>query len=397
MSVAVPPSRLAPGDLPSLATFGLRTRRLRTVLSALGVAIGIAAMVAVLGISDSNRARLLGQLDELGTNVLQVAPGRSFLGDDSKLPAGAPAMLRRVDGVQDVAALVTVSGTVLRNDRLSTDEGNAIAIYAAGPELARTAALRLQAGRFLDAGTQRLPTVVLGAVAAQRLGIDQVGGRVWIGGQWFGVIGILESAPLAAQLDAAVVVGRPAAQRLLGAGRNAATVFVRTDPDRVTSARALLAATANTRHPEEVQVSRPSDALEARAAAQSAYTSLFLGLGAVALLVGGVGIANVLVISVLERRSEIGLRRALGARRRHIAQQFFAEALTLSALGGAAGVALGAAVTAGYATAQGWSVVVPASAIAGGVAASLAVGAVAGLYPALRASRLAPTDALRGV
>jgi putative ABC transport system permease protein len=397
MSVAVPRSRLAPGDLPSLATFGLRTRRLRTVLSALGVAIGIAAMVAVLGISGSNRARLLGRLDELGTNMLQIAPGQSFLGDQSKLPAGAPAMLRRVDGVQGVAALVSVSGTVLRNDRLSTDEGNAITLYAAGPELARTAALRLQAGRFLDAGTQRLPTVVLGAVAAQRLGIDHVGGRVWIGGQWFGVIGILESAPLAAQLDAAVVVGLPVAQRLLGAGTHAATVFVRTDPDRVTSARALLAATANTRHPEEVQVSRPSDALEARAAAQSAYTSLFLGLGAIALLVGGVGIANVLVISVLERRSEIGLRRALGARRRHIAQQFFAEALTLSALGGAAGVALGAAVTAGYATGQGWSIVVPVSAIAGGVAASLAVGAVAGLYPALRASRLAPTDALRGV
>jgi putative ABC transport system permease protein len=280
---------------------------------------------------------------------------------------------------------------------MSQDESGAIVIYAGGAELAPTAALRLQAGRWLDAGTAKLPTVVLGAVAAQRLGIDRVGGRVWLGGRWFGVIGILRPAPLAEQLDTAVIVGQPAAEALLGADRHAATVFVRTDPDRVTSARRLLAATANTQHPEEVQVSRPSDALEARAAAQSAYTSLFLGLGAVALLVGGVGIANVLVISVLERRSEIGLRRALGARRRHIAQQFFAEALTLSALGGAVGVALGAAVTAGYATAEGWAVVVPASAIAGGVAASLAVGAVAGLYPALRASRLAPTDALRGV
>jgi putative ABC transport system permease protein len=399
MSTATAParSRLAPGDLPSLATFGLRTRRLRTTLSALGVAIGIAAMVAVLGISDSNRADLLGQLDELGTNMLQVAPGQTFLGKDSKLPKGAPAMLGRVDGVQDVAALVKVSGTVLRNDKLSDFEGNAIAIYGAGPELAPTAALRLRAGRFLDAATAKLPTVVLGAVAAQRLGIDHVGGRVWIGGRWFGVIGILEPAPLAAQLDAAVLIGQPAAEALLGAGHNAATVFVRANPDRVNETRPLLAPTANPQHPEEVQVSRPSDALEARAAAQSAYTSLFLGLGAVALLVGGVGIANVLVISVLERRSEIGLRRALGARRRHIAQQFFAEALTLSALGGLAGVALGAAVTAGYATAQGWSVVVPAAAIGGGVGASLAVGAVAGLYPALRASRLAPTEALRTV
>jgi putative ABC transport system permease protein len=306
-------------------------------------------------------------------------------------------MLRRIDGVQDVAALVQVDGVVLRTDRLPEEASGAITIYATTPALARTAALELAGGRFLDGATARLPVVVLGAVAAQRLGIDRPGGRVWLAGRWFGVAGILKPAPLAGAVDTAALVGQPVAERLLGADRHAATVYVRADPDRVGAVRALLGPTANTRHPEEVQVSRPSDALAARAEAQSAYTSLFLGLGAVALLVGGVGIANVLVISVLERRSEIGLRRALGARRRHIAQQFFAEALTLSALGGVAGVALGALVTAGYASAQGWTIVVPVSAIAGGVGAGLAVGAVAGLYPALRASRLAPTDALRAV
>ena len=144
-------------------------------------------------------------------------------------------------------------------------------------------------------------------------------------------------------------------------------------------------------------MSRPSDALEARAAAKTAFTSLFLGLGAVALLVGGVGIANVMVISVLERRSEVGLRRALGATRRHVGAQFACESLLLAAAGGVAGVALGALVTAGYAATRGWTPVVPPAALAGGVAAALAIGAVAGVYPALRAARLSPTDALRGV
>ena len=122
---------------------------------------------------------------------------------------------------------------------------------------------------------------------------------------------------------------------------------------------------------------------------------VFLGLGAVALLVGGVGIANVMVISVLERRSEIGLRRALGATKGHVGVQFLAEALLLAVAGGLAGVVLGATVTAVYALGRGWSVVVPAPAMAGGLLAALAIGAVAGLYPALRAARLAPTEALR--
>lgn len=389
--------RLRAPDLVGVATVGLRTRRGRTGLTALGIAIGIAAMFGVLGISASSRADLISRLDRLGTNLLTVTPGQSFLGADAKLPKDAPSMIRRISPVQDAAAIASVSTSVRRTRFIPSTETGGISVQAAEPSLARTLKARMRDGTFLNAATAMYPAVVLGAIAADRLGIRSVAGNpeVWIGGRSYTVIGILEPIALAPDTDRAALIGFPIAQHDFGIDGSASTVYVRTSPSSVDAVRNVLPATANPSAPNEVQVDRPSDALAARAATDSTFTALLLGLGGVALLVGGVGIANVMVISVLERRTEIGVRRALGATRRHIAGQFVVEAALLATGGGLLGVILGACVTAGYANARGWTLALPVTGLVGGVAAALVIGALAGLYPAGRAARLAPAEAVR--
>jgi putative ABC transport system permease protein len=393
--VELAPSSLLPADVLRVGGVGLRMRRLRAALSALGIAIGIAAMVAVLGISESSKSDLIATLDRLGTNLLRVAPGQTILGEDAELPEQAGAMIGRIGPVESVAAVEGVDPTVRRTNHIPEEETGGISVMAADLDLVATLGATIRRGVYLDAAKARYPAVVLGSKAAERLGISRPGVAVWLGEQWFTVVGILNPVELATDLDSAALIGLPIAKELFGARGSASTIYVRVDPEEIDDVLRVLGATANPEHPEEVEASRPSDALEARAAAKTAFTSLFLGLGAVALLVGGVGIANVMVISVLERRSEIGLRRALGATKGHIRLQFLTESLILAGLGGAAGVGLGTLVTILYSSNRGWDTVVPWYVPAGGVAAALAIGAIAGLYPAMRAARLAPTEALR--
>ena len=395
MTTSLTPSRLHIADVGRTAAVGLRSRLTRAVLSALGIAIGIASMVAVLGLSDSSKSELLATLDRLGTNLLTVQAGQGIGRGSAELPETAASMISRIGPVDQTAAVAAVDAGVYRTDLMPTDHTNGLSVQAVDLTLLDALAGTLQTGVWFDQATASYPTTVLGAVAAERLGVTAVPTRIWLGDQWFTVIGILNEFELSPDLDRAALVGFVAAENFLDSTGVPSVIHVRVDPAYTDDVMTVLAATTNPMNPEEVEVSRPSDALEAREAADDAFTALFLGLGAVALLVGGVGIANVMVISVLERRSEIGLRRAIGATKGHIASQFLGEALLLSLIGGLAGVAIGYGVTAAWASYKGWTVLVPEVALLGGLGAALLIGTLAGFYPAIRASRMSPTEALR--
>ena len=396
MTSPLRPARLSPRDLLRVGAIGLRTRRLRAFLSALGIAIGIAAMVSVVGISASSQAEVERRLAALGTNLLTVAPGNTFFGDAATLPDEAPDMIGRIKPVTAVSATGRTSARVYRSDRIPAAETGGLAVRAASLELPGTVGASVHSGTWLNGATARYPAVVLGSTAARRLGITSParGPQVWLGGQWFTVVGILDQVPLAPEIDNSALVGWAVAVERLGFDGHPSTVYTRTRDDAVEAVRGVLAATANPEAPNEVKVSRPSDALAAKEATDDAFTGLLLGLGAVALLVGGVGVANTMVISVLERRAEIGLRRSLGATRGHVRTQFLTESLLLAAMGGVGGVLLGSLVTGGYAITQDWPPTVPAWALTGGVLATVVIGGIAGLYPAVRAARLSPTEAL---
>jgi putative ABC transport system permease protein len=399
-STASSTSRLSPGDLAALASIGLRTRKLRAALSALGIAIGVAAIVAVLGLAASSQAALLNEIAKLGTNLLTVTNGQTLAGATAELPAAAPGMIGRLPGVtavQDTGAVSSVNA--YRSPLIPSINTNALSVDAASLGLPAVAGTSVVQGSYLNAATAGEPVAVLGAAAAQRMGIDRVwpGLRIWVGGMWFSVTGILGPAVLAPEIDSSILVGFPAAARYLHFDGHPSEIYVRTtknDQAITTTVDSLLGPQANPENPGEVDVSQPSDALTAAAEAKGALDTLFLGLGAVALLVGAIGVANIMIISVLERRQEIGLRRALGATRGQIRAQFLAEAILLSLAGGAIGVLIGASVTAAYAHAHGEAVVIPAGAWAGGLAAAVVIGALAGLLPAIRAARLSPTQAL---
>jgi len=391
-------SRLGPGDLLRLGVFGLRTRPGRVVLSALGIAIGIAAMIAVVGISSSSKAKLDQVLDALGTNVLTATKAQGF-GETPPLPGTALESVLRQDDVEEAAAVGTVvDGHVYRNAYIPEPETKGIGLLAAWGDVPGVLGGEFASGHWIDDRADAPPQAVLGAGAATSLGIDVVGPgtRVWIGGQWVQVVGVLQPVQLAEDLDQQVFVPRGLAQQLGFDGAPTA-VYTRVVPDRVEQARDVLAGAIRPGAPQDVGVTRPSDALAAKNATDDSFTGLLVGIGGVALLVGGIGVANTMVITVLERRAEVGVRRALGARRRNIRDQFLVESLLLSFVGGVAGVVIGVGVTVAFALGQGWPVAVPLWAVAGGLGATVVIGGISGLYPAARAARIPPTSALAAV
>ena len=391
-------TRMRAADALALGALGLRARKVRSALSVLGIAIAIAALVAVLGIAASSKAALLDQLGAEG-NLLTVAAGQTFTGNPTPLPATAEAMISIIPPVRRVTAVGNVAGaTARRSAAIPAIDTGGISVLAAQPSLLDTLSARLLHGAFLGSLADGYPEVVLGYSAAQNLGINTLtpNTQIYVDAQYFAVIGILAPVDVAPEIDDAALVSFAIADARLGLTNGLATrIYLRTDPDQVAAVAAVLPFTASPAAPEAVEVRRPSDILIARIAARTTFVGLFLGLGALALLVGGVGIANIMVIAVLERRGEIGLRRALGARAFHIAIQFIVESTALAILGGLTGIGLGAVATLVAADVGGDTVAIPIQAPLAGFAAALVVGVLAGAYPAARAARLAPAEALR--
>jgi putative ABC transport system permease protein len=390
-------SRLRLTDTFRLAVLGLGSRAGRSMLTALGIAIGIAAVVAVVGISASGRADLLATLDRLGTNLLRVTPGQGVLGGPSELPEEAPSMAARIGPVEQVATIRLLEATVRRTDLIPELETGGLGVVAVAPDLLDVLGGDVAQGRFLGPGDDGLPVAVLGSVAASRLGVADLRHErlVHVGDRWFTVVGILGDLVLYPDLERSVLIGGGAATGILGEEPPPTSLFLRVVPQASDDVVRVLPQTVNPENPDRVEVTRPSDALAAREAADAALTQLLIGLGSVALLVGGVAIANIMVMSVLERRMEIGVRRALGATRGHILRQFLLEAVVLAGLGGLAGALLGAGISFGFAELRNLPVSLPAEALVAAVGVALLIGAIAGLYPAVRAARVPPSEAVR--
>jgi putative ABC transport system permease protein len=391
------PVRLTPRDLLGLGLVGLRTRKLRAALSALGISIGIATMIVVTGIPASSQAALLAELSALGTNLLEAGP----VPDQDPpvlLPEESVDMVRRIGPVTAASAVANTHTLVRRNDRTDPNDGSGLTVLASRLDLLEVINARVRTGQWLTPATERFPTAVLGSVAAERLGFAELpAGRpaqIMIANRWFTVIGILAATPLSPDIDRSVLTGWEAARRELRFDGHPTVLYVRMREPQVEAVRSVLPATIYPERPGQVLVTRPSDALAAKRATENTFSALFLGLAAVALLVGGIGVANTMVVSVLERRSEIGLRRALGANRGQIRGQFLTESAVLSGAGGLLGTGLGLLATVAYTTYHQWPLVVPMSAAVAGVGGAVVIGVLAGVYPSVRASRLTPKEAL---
>ncbi|MFB9776608.1 ABC transporter permease [Brevibacterium otitidis] len=388
-------SRLRGIDLLRLGWHGVRAHPARATLSALGIAIGIAAMISVIGISLSSQAKVQEQLAALGTNMLTVSPGESFSGDKTSLPADSAERLRRIDGVEQVSWIAELEGAqAYRNTHIDPGQTNGLTVAAADEQLLSVTSTQLQNGAWFNRATGQYPTTVLGATAAKRLGIATPGSHVTINGTDYAVLGILKPSALAPELNTSVLVGGAQAQKQLEFSGSPTTLFERSAEDSVSQVRDLIPSTLNAQRPNEVSVSRPSDTLAAQNAIDTAFTGLLVGVGSIALLVGGIGVANIMIITVMERRREIGLRRALGATRAHIRKQFMIESVLLATYGGLAGIVLGAACTVTVSLINGWTPTIPLIVPLLGITITIIVGAVAGVLPAMRAANTSPTAAL---
>ena len=390
-------NKLRTRDLFFVAVYGVKARKGRAALTSIGIGIGIAAIVAVSGIAASGSADLLSTLESLGTNLVKASPQAGFFGTQEELPEGVIGMVERIGPVEEVTSTTQTDLLVRRSNFISELEGGGISTIVTSSELLNVIGGKLSEGRFITDGLSDLPVTVLGSVTAKRLGITNLSKptKILIDDEWFGVIGIVEELKIHPDLDRSVFIGYGAAKKLFDINEEPTTIYLRANPTFIEDVVEVIAPSMNPENPDQVEVSRPSDALEAQQAVEASFTNLLLGLGSVALLVGGVAIANVMVMSVLERRMEIGVRRSIGATRREIRYQFLLESIVLSGIGGLVGVMLGSLITLAYTNYTNIVFSIPVWQILGAVVLALLIGAISGVYPAIKASKIQPAEAVR--
>ena len=390
-------NKLRTRDLFFVAVYGVKARKGRAALTSIGIGIGIAAIVAVSGIAASGSADLLSTLESLGTNLVKASPQAGFFGTQEELPEGVIGMVERIGPVEEVTSTTQTDLLVRRSNFISEFEGGGISTIITSSELLNVIGGNLSEGRFITDGLSDLPVTVLGNVTAKRLGITNLSKptKILIDDEWFGVIGIVEELKIHPDLDRSVFIGYGAAKKLFDINEEPTTIYLRANPTFIEDVVEVIAPSMNPENPDQVEVSRPSDALEAQQAVEASFTNLLLGLGSVALLVGGVAIANVMVMSVLERRMEIGVRRSIGATRREIRYQFLLESVVLSGIGGLVGVMLGSLITLAYTNYTNIVFSIPVWQILGAVVLALLIGAISGVYPAIKASKIQPAEAVR--
>ena len=390
-------NKLRTRDLFFVAVYGVKARKGRAALTSIGIGIGIAAIVAVSGIAASGSADLLSTLESLGTNLVKASPQAGFFGTQEELPEGVIGMVERIGPVEEVTSTTQTDLLVRRSNFISEFEGGGISTIVTSSELLNVIGGKLSEGRFITDGLADLPVTVLGSVTAKRLGITNLSKptKILIDDEWFGVIGIIEELKIHPDLDRSVFIGYGAAKKLFDINKEPTTIYLRANPTFIEDVVEVIAPSMNPENPDQVEVSRPSDALEAQQAVEASFTNLLLGLGSVALLVGGVAIANVMVMSVLERRMEIGVRRSIGATRREIRYQFLLESVVLSGIGGLVGVMLGSLITLAYTNYTNIVFSIPVWQILGAVVLALLIGAISGVYPAIKASKIQPAEAVR--
>ena len=390
-------NKLRTRDLFFVAVYGVKARKGRAALTSIGIGIGIAAIVAVSGIAASGSADLLSTLESLGTNLVKASPQAGFFGTQEELPEGVIGMVERIGPVEEVTSTTQTDLLVRRSNFISEFEGGGISTIVTSSELLNVIGGNLSEGRFITDGLSDLPVTVLGSVTAKRLGITNLSKptKILIDDEWFGVIGIVEELKIHPDLDRSVFIGYGAAKTLFDINEEPTTIYLRANPTFIEDVVEVIAPSMNPENPDQVEVSRPSDALEAQQAVEASFTNLLLGLGSVALLVGGVAIANVMVMSVLERRMEIGVRRSIGATRREIRYQFLLESIVLSGIGGLVGVMLGSLITLAYTNYTNIVFSIPVWQILGAVVLALLIGAISGVYPAIKASKIQPAEAVR--